>query len=188
MANAGPNTNGSQFFITTKATPHLNGKHVVFGKVVAGMNLVRAMENTPTGANDKPVSPVVISDCGTVPEKEWQLLVPAPLDGDLVADYPEDYVSPVNQVAPGAEHDPQELLKVAVELKALGNKNFKSQTFDFAVQKYQKAVRYLDAIHPDPLDLEVLSNEQKTEYFSVKVSSLLNDAMVGVLEFMSVQS
>jgi len=178
MANAGPDTNGSQFFITTKATHHLNGKHVVFGRVVAGMNLVRLMEDTPTGESDKPIKPVMISECGVIEGDDWKLLVPAPLDGDLIADYPEDYVSAEHpEIKPGEEHDPLELLKIAADLKALGNANFKSQTFDVAVKKYQKAVRYLDAVHPDPLDIDVLNDEQKREYYSIKISSLLNEAM-----------
>jgi peptidyl-prolyl cis-trans isomerase B (cyclophilin B) len=61
MANAGPNTNGSQFFIvTTEAAPWLDGKHTVFGQVTSGMEAVDAIEGLATDARDKPTEPAVI--------------------------------------------------------------------------------------------------------------------------------
>merc|ERR1711918_336519 len=66
MANAGPDTNGSQFFITTVPAPWLDGRHVVFGKIVDGMDVVKKVESTPTHPGDKPKKDVVIAKSGVL--------------------------------------------------------------------------------------------------------------------------
>ncbi|XP_018577759.1 peptidyl-prolyl cis-trans isomerase B [Anoplophora glabripennis] len=64
MANAGKDTNGSQFFITTKQTSWLDGRHVVFGKILSGMDVVRKIESSKTDGRDKPSKDVTIADSG----------------------------------------------------------------------------------------------------------------------------
>ncbi len=67
MANAGKNTNGCQFFVTTIATPWLDGQHVIFGRVIEGLDVVFKIERFKTDVDDRPVEPIYVSECGTIP-------------------------------------------------------------------------------------------------------------------------
>ena len=67
MANAGPNTNNSQFFITVEKTPWLDNKHVVFGIIISGFDIIKKLEDIATDSNDKPVQNIYISKCGLLP-------------------------------------------------------------------------------------------------------------------------
>lgn len=68
MANSGPNTNGSQFFINTVDNNYLDKKHTVFGKVTAGMEVVTSIENTATDENDRPINPIIVQTVDIIEE------------------------------------------------------------------------------------------------------------------------
>ncbi|KAJ1912533.1 peptidyl-prolyl cis-trans isomerase cpr6 [Tieghemiomyces parasiticus] len=170
MANAGPGTNGSQFFITTAATPHLDGKHVVFGRVLKGKDVVRAIEYLKTGENDKPVVPVTIVDCGELAEGEPDGVQGDGVGGDNYPDFPDDYEGP---------REAADLLRVGQEMKAIGNTLFKEGRLALSLRKYKKAIRYLNefAIFDKETDPD---GTLQPQFSTLKTSCYLNCAACGL--------
>lgn len=172
MANAGPATNGSQFFVTTVPTPHLDNKHVVFGQVISGKSVVRQIENLPTQSGDKPTKEVVIMDCGELPADAAisdETSRTADSYGDKYEDFPEDETDEQPLSA-------QKCLQVASDCKDFGNKAFKAGDHGVALDKYQKGLRYLNE---DPnLEKEPAETKQKMDTLRATLNS--NAALMNI--------
>ncbi|KAI0019231.1 cyclophilin-like domain-containing protein [Xylariomycetidae sp. FL0641] len=171
MANAGPGTNGSQFFVTTVATPHLDGKHVVFGEVRTGKSIVRQIENVRT-QNDKPIHDVVIADCGELTGAAYESVDQKVPDstGDPYEDFPEDENVEANPL------DAARVRKIAADCKDFGNKAFKGGDVLLALEKYQKGLRYLN----EEPDLDGASDETRAALTALRFTLNNNAALMNL--------
>ncbi|KAI0134554.1 40 kDa peptidyl-prolyl cis-trans isomerase [Xylariales sp. AK1849] len=171
MANAGPGTNGSQFFVTTVATPHLDDKHVVFGEVRSGKSIVRQIENLPTQGGDKPAKDAVIEDCGELTGAAAEAAAGDTKSADSLGDAYEDFPEDSDE-----KLDAQKILKIASDCKEYGNKAFKTGDAASALDKYQKGLRYLNE---DP-ELKDEPADTKTKFDALRFTLNNNSAMMNL--------
>ncbi|CAB3225506.1 unnamed protein product [Arctia plantaginis] len=141
MANSGtPHTNGSQFCITTETCYHLDGTNVVFGRVLAGIGIVREIQRYGDSEHGRPTVDCVIQDCGEILTSSWDVCC---RDGtaDCLPEYPSDHQDHNISVA--------ELISCIKDIKNVGNCFFGDGEYKSAVRKYQKCLRYLNHVFND---------------------------------------
>lgn len=172
MANAGANTNGSQAFITCVPTPHLDGKHVVFGEVIEGKRLVRTIEKLKTDAGDKPEREVKIQDCGLLPE-DYE--VPADAEATPTDEFGDNYEENLADDSKVDINSLDSVLKAVETVKEIGTNLFKQQKFEAALRKYEKSSEFLKQFFP-----EDLSAEDAKRVDALKVSLFLNIALTAL--------
>uniref|UniRef100_A0A0A9Z9H3 peptidylprolyl isomerase n=4 Tax=Lygus hesperus TaxID=30085 RepID=A0A0A9Z9H3_LYGHE len=164
MVNYGqPNTNNSQFFITTIPCPHLDGTNVVFGKVVFGLGAVQEVSTTPS-MKEAAILPCIIKDCGQVlPGESWNI---PENDGDSVPAFPDDW--DVNET----DLETEDIPAIINKIKDSGNVFFRNANYPNASRKYKKALRYIEWY--------LKKRPSKINMDDLKVVCLLNFAAVSL--------
>ncbi|KAF5289118.1 hypothetical protein FQA39_LY15220 [Lamprigera yunnana] len=161
LANAGPNSNNSQFYITTVPCPHLDNLNVVFGQVRKGLNIIREMSEVPRNG-DTPIVRCCIDNCGEIkPGESWNI---NENDGtlDVYPPWPDDWNSTSND----------KFEEAISNIKQSGNYYFKQHNYIDSDRKYKKSLRYIDYLLTTGKDF----NSKRLQ--NMKVSSLLNLAAV----------
>lgn len=174
MANSGPNTNSTQFFVSTYPAPHLQGKHTVFGRVVHGKSVIRAVERVSTNSADIPVKeqlPVIV-DCGEWNDGDALPIFNASVDqvgGDIYEEYPDDDDNIVKDSS-------LSVYDAACIIKDSGGLLFKRGEHQNALFKYAKALRYVMEYIPD----EDQEPEFYAKYTDLKKKLYLNISLVAL--------
>jgi len=170
MANSGPNKNGSQFFISTVACPHLDGQHVVFGVVKKGLGIVTDIEALETDSEDRPMDEVIITDCGQISSEQDLGICANDGTQDTYPHHPEDLDIDWDKTE-NFDH----VLQIIRNIKDSGNTFFCRGDNRRATRKYKKCSNYISMLR----DTIGRTNPQQEERIrELEAPCILNQAAV----------